>query len=331
MNRRAFISTGAASLFALPLRHAFALDEEPIESPLMELLDQIPDRTGSDGFAFSPSLAFDHPIRRMAPGEVPDMYWDPYGEDLGNIFGFHTIAILHSAVQRSPDVLEFWRMDAEWMNAAPVITSLEANGWQTLDQDLRLMAYVGSKDDRRERAASLNMVGKEIADGSWDHIALPDDRTIVLGANPELVRKAADRVKYHTALTPIRQNFHSLGSVLPVHTYEMKLLPPEALPISDATATFVCRSYETDAQIIHSVGVRTESPGQAQNLIDEMRQLFSNAISPEREQPYREFLDLIHVFESGSAARFDFVVTDGDWDIVRAAESEDLLMFPGAD
>ena len=331
MNRRGFLATSAASFITFPRPNTLALDERPVESPLIQLLDQIPDRAGGDGLTFPPTLAFNQPIRNQAPGEVPDMYWDPYSEDLNTVFGFSSIALLHTALQQSPDLFEFWQLDLEWMDVETTFNELMANGWELANHDLRLLRFTGSDDDRSELAASMNMVGDRIAGGSWDHIAMPDDNTIVLGADAALVRTTAERIKNRIALTPVRQNFHLLPSVLPVHTYEMNLLPPESLPIKGAVATFVCKSYETDTEIIHSVGVRVESPEQLEHLIQDIRQRFTSAVSPERQQPYIEFLELVDVVEEHSATRIDFIVTDGEWDAVRAADTGDLLMFPLAD
>lgn len=328
MNRRSFLTTSAASIAALAYLPAAARDVERVESPLMRLLDEIPDRPDDDGLAFPPTHAFNNSIRALAPGEVPDLYWDPYSEDLRELFGLFGSAIDFASTQDSPDLLELWKLNTEFMVPEDVIAALVENGWSIADEDLRYLQYEGSEDDRRALVSSMNMVGSTISDGSWDHIALPNDNTMVLGADPEFVRTTADRVKHHTALTPVRENFHALGEFLPIHTYEMNLLPPESLPIQDATATFVCKSYHKDGPIIHSVGVRTASDDLANALVHDVPQLIATAVSPTRDLPYSDFLKIENVYAKGPSARFDFVITEGEWDVIKAVEAGDLRMFP---
>src|SRR5699024_7155875 len=132
---------------------------------------------------------------------------------------------------------------------------LESNGWEVVDEDLNLIQYAGSDDDRRALAASLNELNNSIADGTWDWVAFPKPDMIVAGANEILVHNIADHIQNFTAMRAVSENFRLIRYVLRIDTYGMSLLPQQTLPVESTRSSFISRSWTGDTPIIQSIGL----------------------------------------------------------------------------
>lgn len=325
MNRRQFFAATASSAIGIPALLASATDVAVLESPIMNVLSMLPDTTGPNGFDFPITTALNHRIQREVWPENPEMYWDPIGEDYRTVFGFHT-SVVDLSVSQSQ--LEHWRLDSEQFNPEDTMANLSALGWEMVDEVLRIMRYTGDASARETFASSLNLMGEPIRSRDWDLIGFPDDSSMVLGADEELVRTVADRIQTHTAMLTVDVNFHGLNYVLPVDAYHMMLVPPQALHVPGAESTFVSKSWTGDAPIVQSVGLRMQNAEAVEPMVESIQSLLESEVSTLRNLPYADFLSFDGHDQEYSSVRLDFTVTDGEWDILQAFAADDLRMLP---
>lgn len=325
MNRRTFL-TGSMAVAALsPTVKAAALDIAIPESPIMRMFEMLPGDPGTDGFDFPVTSGANGHIQRSVWPENPDMYWDPEGEDYDTIFGIYPTWMNLSGTQNG---VSLWQMKMSAFDRDVSQTTLESNGWKVVDDDLRILRYGGSEDERSALAGSLNILGSWMRQGDWDWVALPDDSSLVVGSDEDRVRIVADRVKNHTAMTTVDERFHQLGNILRTDSYLVSLLPPQRLPVDLAEASFVSRSWTGDEPIIHSIGLRLESGDQVLSMIDSVQERLETQISTVVSKVYADFLKIADIANYRGTVRFDLIDTSGNWDIFRALGADDLGMLP---
>lgn len=325
MNRRRFLTGSTAAVAFLPTVNAAALDIDILQSPVMEMLRSLPDRSAGDGFDFITTRAINNTLQRTVTPENPDMYWDPVGEDYQTIFGIGTSWKDLSGIQ---DDVSLWKMRTEFYERELTLQTLQSNGWELTDEDLYLLQYKGDDEDRKTLAASLNELNRSITDGEWDWVALPVSDTIVVGASENLVHSIADRAMNHTVMDTVDRHFRNIHYVLRVDTYSMSLLPRQALPVESTQASFISRSWTGDEPIIQSVGLNLESPDRIEPMLEEVRARLQSETSTLNGLRYSDFLKTEGTADYRNNLRIDFVDSTGEWDIRHALLVGDLQMLP---
>ncbi len=325
MNRRQLLLSGASLLAAPAHQPVGAIDIDVAESPIMNVLRMLPDRKGVNGENFAPTSGMNHRIQRNVWPQNPDMYWDPVGDDYHRLLGFRPNAMNLSA---SYDGTSISTLDNTQFNDLHSIEMLESHGWEVVDEELRLLHYAGSDDDRLELAETLNEMGRPINEGRWDWICFPDVAHLISGADEHLVRSIADRVQNFTAMTTIDSNFHGLRNILQPAAYSLSLLPPHVLPVKHATAAYISKTWHGETPIVHSIGLRLESADQVEPTIEMIRQRMTTEISSSTDTAYADFLEITDVEIYTSSVRIDFIDTSDSWNIVQKVDENDLRMLP---
>lgn len=325
MNRRQFL-TGATVLTVLaPSIPTSALDIDLVESPIMWMLRMLPDHPGPEGLDFPTTTGTNYLIQRSVWPENPDMYWDPVGEDYLTVFGFHPTAMSFGAGYEGTSLANLDNSVYDWEST---LQALESNGWELVDDDLHILHYGGSDEDRSGLSGSLNELGSWMREGIWDWISLPDAAHLVSGPNEEPVGSIADRVKNYPAMTTIETNFHGLRNLLHPEAYYLTLVAPQVLSVANTRATYISKSWMGDTPIIQSIGLRLESPEHIEETLQAIRDRLNSEVSSMINTRFSDFLEIIDVAEYHASLRIDFVDTTGDWDIVHALEFDDLGMLP---
>lgn len=324
LTRRSFLAT--SMLLPLITRiPAAATDVDWSTSAIISVFDMLPDRPGPNGLEFPDTTGMDHVIQQQVWPENPDMYWDPKGEDYMTIFGFHPSSLSLSASQGDVSI---WKVPNTDVDLTVTRAKLEELTWEPMYDDLGMLHYTGSDDERKELAASLNMLNPQILEGTWDWIAIPDIATIVLGSDEELVRQVADRAKHYPSMSPIWRRFHHLKPLLQPETYFATLLSPQSLPVDMTTAAFVSKSWTGDVPIVQSIGLQLESTDQVEPMIETITQRLAQEVSPVSGTVYNDYLELIGTKRQSSSIRLDFTDASGAWDVTKAWAMNDLGMLP---
>lgn len=325
MNRRDFLTRSAVLGALVPTARTVALDVDILASPIMNVFQMLPNREGSDGLAFPVTSGINHLIQREVWPEQIEMYWDPEGEDYHTIFGFYPTVQSLSASQQG---VAIWTLATTHYDQKTTQATLESNGWEVVDDELRILHYAGTEDDLAKLAGSLNLLGSWLREGIWEWIALPDEVTVIPGSDEDLVRTVADRVKNYPAMATIERNFHGLKYILPVETYLVSLLPPQVLPVAGSQAAFLSKSWTGEEPIVHSIGLRLDSPDAIEPTLAMIRERLETETSPEIGSTYTEFLEIIETRDYHASVRIDFVDSSGEWDVFEAFQTDDLRMLP---
>lgn len=325
MNRRTFLTGSAAAAAFLTTRNPVAQEIDILQSPVLEMLRNLPDRSAADGFDFMITHATNNTLQRSVIPENLDRYWEPISEDYQIIFG---ISRSSKDLSGKQDGVSLWKMDTNLYQWESTLQTLESNGWELVDEDLHLLHYAGSDEDRRELAASLKQLNEIVLDDTWDWIALPRADTIVIGASESLIHSIADHTKHYTGMQTVNQNFLHIRYILHIDTYEMSLLPRQALPVESTEASFISRAWIGDAPIIQSVGLNLDSPNSIEPILEAVHERLESETSTITGLPYAEFLTIEGTTDYRNALRIDFVDSTGEWDIRHALDAGDLKMLP---
>lgn len=325
MNRRTFLTGSAAAATLLPTFRSAALDEDVIESPILQVFGLLPGYPEQEEFDFPMTTGTNGPLQRSVWPENPDMYWDPEGEDHYNVLGFYPTWMQRRGTQAG---VSLWQMSSSGYKRDPAQSTLESNGWEIVDATLRMLQYAGNEDDRSALAGEMNVLGSWMREGLWDWIALPDDVSIVVGTNEERVRTVADNIQNHTLIESVDQNFPHLRYALRADAYLVSLLPHQRLPMSGTIAAFISRSWTGDLPIIQSVGLCLESEDLVESVIGIVEKRLAAKSSLLLDTPYANFLALADITTYRHTVRFDFVDSTEEWDVFHALDNDDLRMLP---
>ncbi|MCO5217413.1 MAG: hypothetical protein M9909_01045 [Thermomicrobiales bacterium] len=327
LTRRSLVASSMLLPFATRMPVG-AIDSDWLTSAIVNVFDLLPDRPGPGRLEFPVTTGIDYLVQREVWPENPDTYWDPKGADISAIFGFYPGIITLAGTQGDVSI---WEVPNNEVDLDVTRETLVGNGWVPVDEDLGILHYAGNEDERGELAASLNILQDLMREGVWDWVAIPDIATIVTGANAEVVRQVADRVKHYPPMSTIAGRFHGLKPLLTPETYEVTLLPPQALAVAMTESTFVGKSWTGDVPIVQSIGLRLDSPDQVEPMIATINQRLEQEISPVSGERYSDYLELIETNSYYSSVRLDFVDHSGDWDVTRAWSTNDLGMLPPTD
>lgn len=325
MNRRSFLTGTIATAALLPTAQVAALDIDFIKNPIVQIFDMLPDFPASERFDFPVTTGTLGTLQRNVWPENPEMYWDPEGEDFYTVFGFYPTWM---DMQGFQDGVSLWQMNTSAFDRDASQAVLESNNWEIVDDDLSILHYTGSENDRKTLATSLNILGSWMLAGDWDWVALPDDASIVIGSDEERVRIVADRVKNHSVMTTIAERYPHIGKILRHDAYLVSLLPYQRLPVQFSNATFVSRSWTGDEPIIHSIGLQIESADNIPSMIDAVQGRLESETSSLVGSEYANFLTITKVSDYRKNVRFDFVDASGVWDVFLALRDGDLGMLP---
>lgn len=324
MNRRQFLAGSAGQAALLTTSRTSALDVDIIENPILRVFDMLPASPEPDGFEFPITTGTLGELQRSVWPENPDKYWDPEGEDYHSVLGFFPGWMKQRGSQAGASL---WQLSASYSLETSQAT-LESNGWEMVDDDLRILRYSGDEKDRSALAGSMNALGSWVRDGEWDWVALPDEASLVVGNNEDRLRTIADRVKNYTAMSTIDGQFHQLRYILRPDAYFTSLLPPQRLPVEASYAAFISRSWTGGVPIIHSIGLRLEGRDQIQLLITTVQERLETQTSSLVGNAYAEFLEITDIVDHGGTVRFDLIDSSGEWDIFHAFNADDLGMLP---
>ena len=325
MNRRRFLTTTATALALASTTFTNAREIGLVEGLVSNVFGYFPDNPGLDGFAFPVTSGTVGMIQREVWPENPDMYWDPEGEDYESMLGFHPKQMQLGAGQEGASL---WFMDPQLFDREMTRQTLESNGWQIIDDDLLLLYYAGSEDDRSNLAASLNLLGNRMRDGEWDWIALAHEGSLVMGSDGERVKAIADRLVNGTSGSSIGDRVEPLKPLIRTDTYLISILPPERLPMESVEVSFVSRSWTGDLPIIHSIGMQLGTGEQVEQLVESVQARLTSETSTQLRTTYADFLELSNIQRNSGSVRFDFVSTTDRWDVFDALEVDDLGMLP---
>lgn len=303
----------------------FALDVEIIENPILHVFGLLPDLPGADDFEFPVTTGTNGPLQRNVWPENPDMYWDPEGEDYFTVLGFYPTWMERRGTQPG---ISLWQFNTTTYKREASQVTLESNGWEVVDDDLHILHYSGSEDDRNALAGELNVFGSWMRDGEWDWIALPDDATFIVGTDEDRIRIVADHVIHNTAMAAVSERLRPLRHILRSDSYLLSVLPPQRVPVESSQASFISRCWTGDVPIIHSIGLQLESGDQVQPIIDSVQERLRTESSTLVGSPYADFLEIIDIAIYEETVRFDLVDSSEKWDIFNALINSDLLMLP---
>ncbi|MCA9835159.1 MAG: hypothetical protein KC435_14485 [Thermomicrobiales bacterium] len=328
ISRRALM----AACIALPLvdsGYVGAIDMEPITSELYPLIEAFPDRPGEDGRTFNPILG-SHRFLWEESGTMPDTYWDPFGMDIRLLFGLTSNDLRCTVSQPGTSPLQIWRHMADSHGHPLARAALTDLGWEVLQEDpYPILAYSGSGEDRTVLAERMAILGQAMSAGAYDHIAFPDDITMVIGLEADVVDTAAGWLFNRTIMDPVRYNFGNLKYVLPERTYDLAWMPPEDLPVAGAESTFACKWIDEDDVTYQTVAVSLDSPDEIEGFVASVESRLQTERSNQyADRVFADFLEIVDVKQEYASVRFDCRVTDFGWDIVTAAQTGDLGFLP---
>lgn len=327
-SRRMLMATGMALPILTPVR-ASAIDSEWETSELYPLIEAFPDRPGDDDRSFNP-IRGTHYLLWQQSGAMPDTYWDPFGMDIGLLFGLTSNDLRAVVSQPGTSPLQVWRHMADSHGHLVARQSLLDQGWEVVQEEpYPRLTYSGSDTERAALAEEMAMLSQEIRDGGYDHIAFPDDITIVIGADANVVGLAAGMLFNRTSMTSVKYRLGNLNYLLPVQTYDFVWMPPTDLPVSGAESTFSSKWIDEENVTWQSIAVSLDSPDDVEEFVATV----GSRLQTERshlypDQVFADFLELTQVKQEYASVRFDFAVTDSAWDCVVAIQTGDLGFLP---